>query len=296
MDNCAEQQLKSCELDDLLNFDTLGFKLIPLKHDSQIPNIQSTNDIYNNPNYWFEEKLRSNQHLFHNVATLLGKSRIKDIDSTDLYLNGIDIDSEDALVLIRLTKHSADGKEVNLFDELCQSTYVTKTKKPCGYHIYWFSHIQNKAVRTKDCKIGSEFEIKTDGGGHMTLPKSRHRNYPNFHYKSIGQNKIAIRDDLYDLLVNILTDCLQIKSRNNGSKIKLITSETHDEVSHVDYSKIASLIADAYRGGSRNDIIFVLSSFLWHQNIKLENAQHIIENLCRLTNDEEVSSRLVHLN
>ena len=147
-----------------------------------------------------------------------------------MYLNGIDIDSED--VFTRLTKYSADGKEVNLFEELCQSTYVTKTKKSCGYHIYWFSHNQNKPVRTTDCKLGSEFEIKTDGGGHMTLPKSRHRKDPNFRYKYIGQNKIAIRDDLYDLLVNILSDCLQVKSRNNESEIKLFTSEAYDKVIH----------------------------------------------------------------
>ena len=296
MDNCAEQQNKSCEpvllqdLHDLRNLDKLGFKITPLKQDSQTPNIHSTNEIYDNPDYWPEEKLLSKQHLFYNVATLLGKSHIKDTDGSALYLNGFDIDSED--VFTRLTKYSVDGKEANLFDELCQSTYVTKTMKSCGHHIYWFSHTQNKPIRTTDCKLGGEFEIKTDGGGHMTLPKSRHRNDSNFRYKCIGQNLIAIRDDLYDLLVNILSDCLQVKSRNNESKIKHFASKSYDKVNSSDCSNIASVIANAYRNGSRNDIIFDLSGFLYRQNLKLEIAESIVKDLCKLTNDEEVSNRL----
>ena len=171
MDNSAEQQNKSCELDDLCNLDKLGFKLVPLKQDSQTPNIQSTNDIYNNPDYWSEEKLLSKQHLFYNIATLLGKSHIKDTDGSSLYLNGIDIDSED--VFTRLTKYSAVGKEVNLFEELCQSTYVTKTQKSFGYHIYWFSHNQNRPIRTADCKLGAKFEIKTEAGGTHDVTKKQ---------------------------------------------------------------------------------------------------------------------------
>ncbi len=99
MDNLTEQQNKSSEygfipLQDLRNLQfEVGFNIIPLRQDSQTPNVHSTNYIYNNPNYWTDEKLRSNQYLFHNVATLLGKSRIKDIDGRDLYLNAIDIDS-----------------------------------------------------------------------------------------------------------------------------------------------------------------------------------------------------------
>ena len=49
---------------------------------------------------------------------------------------------------------------------------------------------------------------------------------------------------------------------------------------------------DAYREGSRNDIIFDLSGFLYHQNLKLEIAESIVKDLCKLTNDEEVSNRL----
>lgn len=59
------------------------------------PNVPSTNDIYNNPEFWSEDTLRSKHHLFHNVATTFGKSHIKDEDGSDLYLNELDIDSDE---------------------------------------------------------------------------------------------------------------------------------------------------------------------------------------------------------
>ena len=114
-----------------------------------------------------------------------------------------------------------------------------------------------------------------------------------FATKTIGQNKIVIRDDLYDLLVSdILSDCLQVKSRNNESKIEFFTSEASDEPDSSDYSKIASLIAKHIARDRRNDIIFDLSGFLYRQNLKLEIAESIVKDLCKLTNDEEVSNRL----
>lgn len=42
------------------------------------------------------------------------------------------------------------------------STFVTKTKKKNGFHIYWLSLKQNEAIISEDCKKGFEFEIKTD--------------------------------------------------------------------------------------------------------------------------------------
>jgi hypothetical protein len=127
MYNLGQGTNKSCELEEVLNLYRLGFIVIPLRDDSVTPNVPSTNDIYINPNYWTEEKFRKDHHLFHNVATLLGKSHIKDNDGNDLYLNVIDIDCE--AVYSRLARITKDGKDVNLIDELCKSTYVTKTKK-----------------------------------------------------------------------------------------------------------------------------------------------------------------------
>jgi hypothetical protein len=296
MDTKTEQQDKHYKssqipLQDLRNLHfKVGFNIIPLRRGSAIPNVHSTNEICNNPEYWIEEKLESCQHLFYGVATLLGKSHIKDTDGSDLFLSALDIDSEEALT--KLIEYFPADKKVNLFDELLQTTYVTKTKKGCGYHIYWYDRKQNKPVRTTDCKVGKEFEIKTDGGGHLTLPPSRHRDDPNFHYKNIGQNKIAIRDDLYDLLVNILTDCLEPKPGNYESRSRPFANESYDRMGSTDYSDIASVIAIAYRNGTRDAIVFDLSGFLYHQNINQENVENIVRDLCKLTDDEEVSSRL----
>lgn len=260
MDNNAEQQHKSYEpnvsIPEIINLYKLGFNVIPLRQDSQTPNVRSTNEIYNNPGYWSEDKLQ-NSHLFYNVATLFGRSHIKDKDGKELYLNELDIDSDP--VFTRLARITHNDKDVYLIDELCRSTYAVKTKKKFGYRIYWFSHKQNKAIRTRDTKTGHEFEIKTDNsGGHSTLPRSVHRNDPNFRYQSIGQNKIDIKDDLYDGLLDLLSDYLVTKSGNHKSDTNF-TYETLYEISSTDGCNIASVISNAYRNGSRNDIIYDLS-------------------------------------
>ena len=77
-----------------------------------------------------------------------------------------------------------------------------------------------------------------------------------------------------------------------NTKIEFFTSEASDEPDSSDYSKIALLMVEAYREGSRNDIIFDLSGFLYRQNLKLEIAENIVIGLCKLTKDEEVSNRL----
>ena len=50
----------------------MGFKLVPLGKDSKTPTISSTNDIYNNPNYWTEEKPIEEYSRFSNIATTFG--------------------------------------------------------------------------------------------------------------------------------------------------------------------------------------------------------------------------------
>lgn len=138
MNSSAEQQHKSYELnhvsaEELINLYNLGFNIIPLKQDSQTPNVHSTNDIYNNPGYWSDDKLRNSRHLFYNVATLSGKSYAKDKDGRDLYLNGLDIDSDPAFT--RLARITHKDKDVYLIDELCKSTYVVKIKKRFSYRL-----------------------------------------------------------------------------------------------------------------------------------------------------------------
>ena len=63
MYNLDQETNKSCELEGLFNLDQVGFKIIPLREDSVTPNVPSTNDIYNNPEYWSETKIRRDHHL-----------------------------------------------------------------------------------------------------------------------------------------------------------------------------------------------------------------------------------------
>jgi hypothetical protein len=297
MDNLAEEQHKSYELTriplrDLNNLDGLGFKLIPLRQDSTTPNIPSTNIICNDPDYWSEEKLRDNHHLFHNVATVFGKSHIKDQNGDDLYLNAFDIDSEN--VFTRSGRYiSKSGKDVYLIGDACNSTFVTKTRKPFGRHIYWFSHRQNKPIRTADCKFGCEFEIKTDNStGHCTLPPGMHRDDPNFHYYNIGQNRIVVNDKLYDVLLDLLSDFIRDKSSYRNHNASASINEPFNEIDSSDSLRIASVVAIAYRNGSRHDIIFQLSSFLCRGNLRLGSAETVVRDLCKITGDEETDNRL----
>jgi Bifunctional DNA primase/polymerase, N-terminal len=293
MYNLEEESNKSCGLDldkHVMPLFQLGFNTIPLRQDSVTPNIPSTNDIYNNPESLTEERLRKNRHSFHNIATIFGKSHSKDKDGKDQFLNCLDIDSDETFA--RLARISINGKEVNLIDELRKSTYVTKTKKENGYHVYWFSHRQNKPIRTSDCKSGSEFEIKTDNAGHCTLPPSSHRDDPSFYYKSVGQNMIAINNDLYEDLLSHLSDFIKEKPSAHVNRLKPDSTQLQNEISLSDCSRIASAIASAYRNGTRDEIIFVFSGYLWRENVKLETAKAIVTELCKITADEEMANRL----
>jgi hypothetical protein len=295
MYNIAEDPNKSSELIpfvDLQNLKRIGFKLVPLRQDYVTPNVLSTNEIYNDPEFWSDERLRKDHHRFYGVATLLGKSHIKDETGNDLYLNVIDIDSDAGLT--KLSTISKNGKDISLIDELRQSTYVVKTRKRSGYHVYWFSHNQNKPIRTSDCKPGFEFEIKTDNcTGHSTLPPSGHRNELQFHYQNVGQNTIATDDKLYSILVDLLIDFIKEKSPLTNCCIKRAVNEPTNEITTAESSQIVSMLANAYRIGSRNDVIFALSGFLSHGGFSLGAAETVIDQLCKTTGDEETKNRLV---
>ncbi len=157
----------------------MGFKLVPLSADSKTPAVSSTNDIYNNPDYWTEEKLVTDDFRFSNVAITFGLTRTPGSESkqsSKVDLHCLDIDSDNVLAIL-----------FDLVKELKSKTFVTKTKKDCGYHIYWLSHTQHQAIGRSKCRASYEFEIKSDNSlGLCTLPPSIHRDDPNFKYQSIG--------------------------------------------------------------------------------------------------------------
>ena len=105
MYNLEEESNKGCELDfdkHVIPLFRMGFNTIPLRQDSVTPNLKSTTDIYNNPESLTEENLRQNRHLFYSVATILGKSHIKDEHGRDLFLNCLDIDSDDVFTRLAI--------------------------------------------------------------------------------------------------------------------------------------------------------------------------------------------------
>ena len=75
MDGSDKTIIPSASLIELHN---IGFKLIPLAEDVKTPTVNSTNEIYSNPNYWTAQKIEQECYRFKNVATTYGKTHIKD--------------------------------------------------------------------------------------------------------------------------------------------------------------------------------------------------------------------------
>ena len=184
----AEEIIRPAQLIELYK---IGFKLVPLDEDGK-PAIAWT-DIYENVNYWNPDRLVQESYRFKNVATTFGKTHLKD-DQGPLYLYALDIDSEEVYnILFRLSK--GDSEEFSLIPKMQECSFVTKTRKTLGFHIYWLSHKEHKPIHTTDCKPKFEFEIKADKS-LSTLPPSRHRDRdPEFHYKNFGIDKLFISDE-----------------------------------------------------------------------------------------------------
>lgn len=196
----------------LLEYNKKAFKLVGLCKDG-IHTTMPWTPIFEGPNYWTDEKLvqASKNGLFrYGVATVFGRTRLVD-GQGPLYLNNLDVDSDtvhDKLFILQdpVLKYSL----YSLIQKVRDNTFVVKTRKPKGFQIYWLSHKQHNAIRTEYCKEDCKFEIKTDkSSGHATLPPSRHRNDPNFEYKSCGGSELFVSDDLYDTILEVLKDCLK---------------------------------------------------------------------------------------
>ena len=154
-----------------------GFKPVPLNELSTSPTIPWS-EIYSTPDFWSDDKFGLYLNKFHNIATTFGKSHLRDVDGRELYLHCLDIDSNEVL-----------NRVLTLLEQWKVVTFVTKTQKDCGYHVYWFEHSdEHDPILTEYCKKGSEFEIKC-GKSLCTLPPSRHRDNPFFYYENAGHNK-----------------------------------------------------------------------------------------------------------
>jgi hypothetical protein len=129
-------------IETLVGYNTIGFKVVPLGADSKTPAVKSTTKIYNDIAYWTTNLIKEEHHRFKNVATTFGRTYIKDENGQYLYLHGLDIDSDNVLRIL-----------FDLVEELKSKTFVTKSKKDCGYHVYWLSHKQNLSVGVSKCKL-----------------------------------------------------------------------------------------------------------------------------------------------
>ena len=209
----------------LIQYLNIGLKPIPLNELSNHPKI-SWSKIYNNPNFWSIEKLTGQADKFYNVATTFGETSLRDSLGRKMFLHCLDIDSGE--VLKKVIKILEQEWKLN--------TFVTKTQKDYGYHVFWFEHgLENSPINTEACRKGFEFEIKC-GKALCTLPPSRHRDNPFFHYENIGQSdKIMIADGLYTKFVNdLLLDCLKKKKKKHKQQIKKDNRKLFSRCHHWD--------------------------------------------------------------
>jgi P4 family phage/plasmid primase-like protien len=280
----TEEQSESIHPAHLLELNRIGFKLVPLDQDGE-PKILWT-PIFESPNYWSPESLARDAPKFKSVATVFGKTHIKD-EKGPLFLYSLDIDSDGVYNILFRLENSNSKQEYSLIPLMQKSTFVVKTRKPNGFHIYWLSHKQHKSILTKDCKAGYEFEIK--GGknsGHSTLPPSRHRNDPTFFYKNFGQNKLVILDEFYDGLLEALTDCLKPNNHNDRKKEKKSSEVQQEDLSDMDIQTIAECIRPYYKKGRRNPIVLGLSGLLHKCGISKDSAIAVIEEAAK--NDSSI--------
>jgi P4 family phage/plasmid primase-like protien len=264
----------------ILSLHHMGFNLVPISSDGVTPTIQ-WGKVYESG--WTEEEL--NKLQFTNIATCFGKSHLKDEDGRDLYLNCLDIDSEEVFTRLAIITDE-HGKHRFLINELCQHTYVTKTRKKHGRHVYWLSHNLKPAIHSRDCMLGHEFEIKTDDTcGLAALPPSCHRADQAFHYHGIGKGNILISDKLYDIIIRILDDCTRKKEKQRSQNERVSR-----QLSEADVNSLCNLISPIYRPGYRHQICYSLSGLLHRSGIGLDSTSKIIKNIAK--QDEELNLRL----
>ena len=120
-------------LSTLIQYHKMGFKLIPISDDGITPNVnrlltpeerkasiheskcgkeEPLNYICYHPEFWDEERIEREDYRFINVATLTGKTHLKAEDDTSLYLNALDIDSEQVFTILACLEDSAMGMSI----------------------------------------------------------------------------------------------------------------------------------------------------------------------------------------
>lgn len=299
----------------LKQYHKMGFKLIPIGDDGVTPNVnglltpeerensihesksgkeEPLNYICYHPEFWNEERIEREAYRFINVATLTGKTHLKAENDISLFLCALDIDSEHVFTILARLEDS-NGNDYNFIDKACKATFVSSSKKRYGRHIFWLSNKQHKPIRTSDCKPSYEFEIKADNSqGLMSLPPSRHRNESEFHYQSIGLDKIWRSDQMYDELLDTVRDCLKPKDHTIYQSKEDTSQHAQINLNDDQIEFICELLSPHYRRGYRHHLVYGLSGLLHRYNVAVDSSTLLIKNLS--IDDEEQESRLLILN
>jgi hypothetical protein len=208
-----------------------------------------------------------------------GKTHVKD-DQGPLYLYALDIDSEDVYnILFRLSK--GDSEEFSLIPKMQECSFVTKTRKTLGFHIYWLSHKEHTPIHTADCKLKLEFQIKADKS-LSTLPPSRHRDRdPEFRYKNFGIHKLFISDELYDKLIETLSECLETKCNERKKPYNNTSTTRQTELNDKEIELISSAIFAYYKKPRTHPLVFSISGLFHKSNVSKDSTIALIEALTK---------------
>ncbi len=300
--------------------ENIGLRLVGIYLPSNATGL-SWSKAYPDPEYrWSTTTLEIEQDRFNfnHGATMLGRTHFKDSETGEyLNLNVLDVDCQTVFnrlsIPIRqildvsswdwvtdrvrslVDQFLSNVRVVNgdyndsLLDIFKKSTFVTKTRKSFGHHIYWLSRQQRKALGTADCMKGFEFEIKTDDSlGLCTLPGSAHKDDANFRYAAVGiTDHILANDLLYDLVFEMFKDCLSNgKLDDNDKSYNTNTNtNTNNYRRHRDNSSLSNelknmttlLIIDnsviIERPHRHNTLVSIADSLLFKHSATKSNAE-----------------------
>ena len=327
-------------------FEALGIRYLGIYLPSNAAGL-NWKEAYPDPEYrWSTTTLsikQQDRYAFENGATMFGRTHIKDKETREyLNLNGLDTDCQIVhnrlsipigqilddsswdwvtdrlkdLVKAFLSSARVLNGDYNqsLLDVLKKSTFVTKTRKVYGHHIYWLSRQQKRAIGSADCRKGYEFELKTDNKlGLCTLPPSRHKDDINFRYKSAGiTDHLLVNDIIYDLFAEMFNDCLANATLDDdnttSNKKKEKEAVNRDKKSGNDTDRVikpdnfitlsnstiratAGQMSQFVAKGYRNDFYVKFSGMMFHARISDESGAKIIARMCMITGDKESKSR-----
>ena len=145
---------------------------------------------------------------------------------------------------------------------------------------------------------------------YVQLPPSTSRKDNTFRYKAVGNtNSILVNDVLYDLFLELFSECLL---PNSITKIKNVQENTYIESDRgvKDYKKISKnlvfhslsdktikttvdYLVPYYIEGYRNNFALLFAGTAFHSRLSEETAILIMEGICDKTNDmDEKKSRI----